>query len=212
MRQPDHNSDIQSGSGTTCPRCHYTRHPDETAPDWRCPACSIAYRQNPFITSPAAQKHPARPTPPAGHQRRTAIAATLLIVCCGIIVLYLQQQALHIPDIYQIISNPQSPSKKKPSNTTSSDSIAHLAAQVEADDIVMYSTTHCRFCAQARAWLNQNSFTFTECNMSRNQQCEREFRQFGGRGVPYLVVYGTPLNSIGGFSPDELLAALRNPG
>jgi ribosomal protein L37AE/L43A len=28
---------------TTCPRCEYTRKPNETVPDWQCPNCKVAY-------------------------------------------------------------------------------------------------------------------------------------------------------------------------
>ena len=27
----------------TCPKCHHVRKPHETAPDWQCPACGVAY-------------------------------------------------------------------------------------------------------------------------------------------------------------------------
>ncbi len=28
---------------TTCPQCHYTRQPSDTAPDYECPSCGIVY-------------------------------------------------------------------------------------------------------------------------------------------------------------------------
>lgn len=32
-----------AASSQTCPRCGHKRGPEETAPDWQCPACGIAY-------------------------------------------------------------------------------------------------------------------------------------------------------------------------
>ena len=46
---------------TVCPKCHYERKPSETAPDWQCPACGIAYAKyhppaTPAATAPAAER------------------------------------------------------------------------------------------------------------------------------------------------------------
>jgi len=30
---------------TTCPKCAYTRKPDDYAPDWQCPSCKVAYNK-----------------------------------------------------------------------------------------------------------------------------------------------------------------------
>lgn len=27
----------------TCPKCHYTRHPSDTAPEYECPKCGVVY-------------------------------------------------------------------------------------------------------------------------------------------------------------------------
>ena len=40
--------------------------------------------------------------------------------------------------------------------------IQALAAGVKAEEVVMYSTTECPYCAQAKAWLNQNGFDSDE--------------------------------------------------
>jgi len=38
----------------TCPKCGYVRKPGETAPDWQCPSCGIAYEKF-HAATPAAQ-------------------------------------------------------------------------------------------------------------------------------------------------------------
>lgn len=82
-----------------------------------------------------------------------------------------------------------------------------LAAKVRADEVVMYSTSECGYCARAKAWLHQYGFAFTECNMSNDASCESAFRGYGAVGTPYLIVRGHHMKD--GFDSDEFLAALR---
>ncbi|MEQ1880581.1 MAG: glutaredoxin family protein [Burkholderiales bacterium] len=85
--------------------------------------------------------------------------------------------------------------------------ISALAATVKAGDVVMYSTTDCGYCTQAKGWLNQNGFAFTECNMSVDERCIQEFRNYGADGTPFLLVRGYQMKN--GFDSDEFLAALK---
>lgn len=87
-----------------------------------------------------------------------------------------------------------------------SDQIRALAAGVRADEVVMYSTTECVYCAQAKGWLSQNGFAFTECNMSLSPACVQDFTRFGGTGTPYLVVRGHHMKD--GFDSDQFMALL----
>lgn len=86
------------------------------------------------------------------------------------------------------------------------DQIHALAAGVRADEVLMYSTTECVYCAQAKGWLSQNGFAFTECNMSVSPACVQDFTRFGGTGTPYLVVRGRHMKD--GFDSDQFLALL----
>ncbi|WP_255989557.1 glutaredoxin family protein [Chitinolyticbacter albus] len=88
--------------------------------------------------------------------------------------------------------------------------IRALAATVRADQVVMYSTTECGYCTQAKSWLQQYGFDFTECNMSIDAQCVREFEQYGATGTPYLVIRraGREHHMKDGFDSAEFLAAL----
>lgn len=87
------------------------------------------------------------------------------------------------------------------------DGLRAFAAEVEPGDVLMYSTTHCPHCAQARSWLKRYGFDWTECNMSTTPHCEDEFRALGADGTPYLIVRGHHMKN--GFDSDEFLAALR---
>jgi glutaredoxin len=93
------------------------------------------------------------------------------------------------------------------SGDLTSEQVGALAATVKPGDVVMYSTTECGYCTQARAWLKQNSFAFTECNMSVDERCVQEFRSYGADGTPFLLVRGYQMKN--GFDSDEFLAALK---
>ena len=89
--------------------------------------------------------------------------------------------------------------------------IQTLAASVKAEEVVMYSTTECPYCREAKGWLAQSGFAFTECNMSVERRCEAEFKAYGGNGTPFLVIRrgGKEHHMKDGFDSDEFLAALR---
>jgi glutaredoxin len=89
--------------------------------------------------------------------------------------------------------------------------IQQLAASVKAEEVVMYSTTECPYCREAKGWLAQNGFVFTECNMSIDRRCEAEFNAYGANGTPFLVIRrGGKIHLMkDGFDSDEFLAALR---
>lgn len=82
-----------------------------------------------------------------------------------------------------------------------------LAATVDPEEVVVYTTSQCPYAAQTKAWLKRYGFAFTECNMSVDSRCESEFMSYGGDGTPYLVVRGHHMRD--GFDSDEFLAALK---
>jgi glutaredoxin len=92
-------------------------------------------------------------------------------------------------------------------NGLSPSALMQLAATVKAEEVVMYSTTECTYCAQAKGWLNQNGFAFTECNMSVSSECERQFKSYGADGTPFLIVRGHQMKN--GFDSDEFISLLQ---
>ncbi len=97
--------------------------------------------------------------------------------------------------------------RSAPAATSADADIATLAASVQADEVVIYTTSTCAYCAQAMRWLDQQGFAYTECNMTTTPHCEQEFVAHGATGTPYLVVRGHHMKD--GFDSDEFLAALR---
>jgi hypothetical protein len=88
---------------TTCPKCNYARQPSDTAPDWQCPNCGVAYAKAAAATAPAQTARPGQrpatiavagaaaagagdksvemPEPEAGQPGfRARIAAALLVI------------------------------------------------------------------------------------------------------------------------------------
>nr|WP_315194859.1 glutaredoxin domain-containing protein [uncultured Aquabacterium sp.] len=58
--------------------------------------------------------------------------------------------------------------------------MATIAASVQAEEVVIYTTSTCTYCAQAMRWLDQQGFAYTECNMSTTPRCEQEFVRCDG--------------------------------
>ena len=76
-----------------------------------------------------------------------------------------------------------------------------LAKVTQASEVVMYTTSSCPYCHQAKAWFAQNLFLYTECNIDTSSTCKAVYKEAGMRGVPTLVVRGTQMragfNSLG---------------
>lgn len=53
---------------TTCPKCHYTRQPSDSSPDYECPKCGVIYAK--------AQPLPGKPLPDAWVKAKPEIAPT----------------------------------------------------------------------------------------------------------------------------------------
>lgn len=103
------------------------------------------------------------------------------------------------------------PSSHAGAGPASAAQMAALAATVNAEDVVMYSTPECGYCVQAKSWLTQNGFAFTDCNMRAERRCYDEFKSYGADGTLYLVVNhnGKTHHMKDGFDSEEFLAALR---
>lgn len=98
------------------------------------------------------------------------------------------------------------------STAVSTEQMASLANTVKAQEVVMYSTSECTYCAQAKSWLQQNGFAYTECNMSTSKQCENEYNAYHADGTPFLVIRraGKPEYLMrNGFDSDEFITALK---
>lgn len=65
-----------------------------------------------------------------------------------------------------------------------------VKALAQPDQITMYTTTTCPYCAKAKVWLNGHGVPWRECNIDLDASCRATFEAQGAPGVPLLQVKG----------------------
>lgn len=193
---------------TTCPKCRHVRPPGAQAPDWQCPACGVAYAK--AAAAAEAQRHPEvtrrvafEPRP----ERRVAWGRWFGIAAVG----YGAWLGLQRGVFSGGASGGLGSLGASFGGGVSDDDLRRVAAATRSGDVVIYTTTHCPYCAQAKQWMTRYGFAFTECNAETSSSCAAELLRHqsitGGQGVPYLVVRGHHMKD--GFDSDEFVAALK---
>jgi len=186
-----------------CPKCGHPRQPEATVPDTECPACGVIYAK--AQAAPAPREH--RPIIYADRPARggAGLGTWLLLaalVAGGALLAQRKLHASHTPDAVAGADDIDPEASAIPT-----DALRAFAARVQARDVVMYSTTECVYCGQAKGWLAQNGFAFTECNMSVERRCEDEYRAYGANGTPFLLVRGQQMRE--GFDVHQFLRILK---
>jgi glutaredoxin len=186
---------------TICPKCRHLRQPNETVPDWQCPACGVAYAKagdagRGVTTSVQSYRRLDGKDSGFPWAKLVLLAAVLWGVWAG----WGSWQGRDGGMSGDAISQGSAAQK-----------MGALAAKVSAGDVVMYSTSVCPYCAEAKGWLSQNGFAFTECNMTTTPTCIAEFKGLGGDGTPFLVVrHGGKVRYMkDGFDSEEFLTLLE---
>ena len=67
----------------------------------------------------------------------------------------------------------------------------------EINNVVMYSTSWCGYCRQARRYFKSKGIKFIERDIERSRLAKRAYDRLGGNGVPLIVVGD---NTMSGFS------------
>ena len=67
----------------------------------------------------------------------------------------------------------------------------------EINSVVMYSTSWCGYCRQARRYFKSKGIKYVERDIERSRLAKRAYDRLGGNGVP-LIVVGE--NQMSGFS------------
>jgi glutaredoxin len=79
-----------------------------------------------------------------------------------------------------------------------------LAALAEYEDqkVVMYATSWCPYCQQARNYFRQQGIPYVEYDIERDVEAKRRYQAFGGRGIPVIFVNKRRMNgfSVSGFN------------
>jgi glutaredoxin len=80
-------------------------------------------------------------------------------------------------------------------------------AQAESTpDVVMYATSWCPYCAQARAYFARAGIAYVEHDVEKSARANAAFKRLGGRGVPLIVVGREKLNGFSEQGFEHLLA------
>jgi len=154
-----------------CPKCGYVRKFGETAPDWQCPSCGVAYAK---AGTPEVQRERARPSAGGGGQLLLVILAVAVAAIAGV-----AWKALR-------------PAAQPPAVV--------LAADGQSS-VIMYSLTTCGFCNQKRAQLRAEGIPFVEYFLDQDQERFQELirkleasgMKGGAIGTPSFEVNGTLL-------------------
>jgi mycoredoxin len=74
-------------------------------------------------------------------------------------------------------------------------------------NVVLYATTWCGYCAQARSFFTRNGIAYREVDVEKSEEGQRDYQRLGGGGVPIIVIDNATV--IHGFNADSVLAALQ---
>ena len=156
-----------------CPKCGYVRSAADTAPEWQCPSCGVAYAKVAAIANGGAAA-PVRPPQSASSAGKFA-SFILLVVAIGVGM--------------ALSAFVNAPTSKAP-----------LKEYAQAN-IIMYSLTTCGYCNMKRAELKANGIPFTEHFIDKDKVAQRELFEkllksgYTGRGIgtPTFEVNGTML-------------------
>lgn len=86
---------------------------------------------------------------------------------------------------------------------TSASHVTKSAAQTPR--VVLYATTWCGVCKEAKAYMDRNGIRYTEYDVEKSATGKRDFEAMNGRAVPLLVVGEQHMY---GFDADRLEALL----
>ena len=73
-------------------------------------------------------------------------------------------------------------------NNSQSHSVKTQAAYAANQRVIMYATSWCPVCEQARRHFRYNNVQYVEYNIEDNPGARERWRKLGGRGVPLIVV------------------------
>jgi glutaredoxin len=79
---------------------------------------------------------------------------------------------------------------------------ALLAQTDPSKQVVMYATSWCPYCRQARNYFREQGIPYVEYDIEKNEEAGRAYRNFGGKMIPVIFVGKRRMNgfSIAGFN------------
>ena len=80
-------------------------------------------------------------------------------------------------------------------------------AKPRSASITMFSTTWCPHCKRAKSYFAQKGVSFREVDIEASDSGRREFEQYGGKGVPLIIVGERRMRGFDAGAMDRILAA-----
>lgn len=77
----------------------------------------------------------------------------------------------------------------------------------ENNEVILYSTTWCGYCAKTRKYLTENHIHYTEIDVEHSEKGRSDYARLGS-GVPIVVINHEKF--IRGYSPEKISEALSN--
>jgi glutaredoxin len=166
-----------------CPNCNYVRKTTDSAPDWQCPSCQIAYNKG---AGAANMENYGRSVPQVVKSTRSGSAVgkfLFLLVVLG-------------AGVWAVTPFRES-------------GVPAAAVQTGATqpEVILYATEWCGYCAATRDFFSANGIRFTELDTEKTAAGYEGYKKLGGNGVP-LIVVGDKV--IRGYNEDALRATLKS--
>lgn len=77
------------------------------------------------------------------------------------------------------------------------------------NSVVLYGTSTCSYCKQAREYLRSQGVNFQDYDIENSEEAKNKFQSLNGQGVPLIIVGKTRLD---GFDRNDLHTALVQNG
>jgi glutaredoxin len=76
-------------------------------------------------------------------------------------------------------------------------------------NVIIYTAPRCGYCNLAKSFFDKHAIDYFEYDISTSQEGFRQFKEYGGRGVPLIFVGDQRIN---GYNVKALRIALENKG
>lgn len=192
----------------TCPKCSYTRKlADKDKPDWQCPSCGIAYAKFAAASDSSAAPHAVRALQ-EGHAPAAlpvSGATVFWILACLAAAAYLGYTRMVVQPA-AVAEKVALAEKAGRGQRVSAEAAAELS-RITPSRVVLFATSWCGYCAQARKLFREQGVRFTEIDVEADAEGARfQVEQLRAQGVPTIVI-GNRL--IHGYDEGQILAGLR---
>jgi mycoredoxin len=78
--------------------------------------------------------------------------------------------------------------------------------QLSKNDVILYSTDWCPYCVKARNFFRNANIPFTEHDIEKSPEHNRNYESYGLSGVPLIIIGPTVVQ---GYEPKALRAAIE---